>query len=79
MRSIDHCPERVTLGEKLSEAITRMYGMRAELDAAKAANAHPEKLDRLNARLHAAREVELQAERDHREHVRAHGCSAIGS
>ena len=66
------CQERLALARKVSEAITTVYWLREEQEAAKARK--DGKADEFREALMHAREIQRKAERALREHIEQHGC-----
>lgn len=69
-----NCSERLSLGQKLGQAINYAYAARTDYETAKASKADPDRLAHLLGVLQDARTEELNAERAYRQHTDAHGC-----
>jgi hypothetical protein len=71
------CQERQKLAQKVVNAITTVYKLRNEYSFAQAKKSA--NTDELLVQLSQAREVELIAESELRDHIKEHGCVILKS
>ncbi len=71
----ERCPVRQQLGAKLIAAVAAVYSRRAEWAAMEPSG---QAARTAFTNLQSARDAQLSAEREYRDHVRAHGCAAAG-